>query len=352
MNGRAPATPARLARLDGMRGIAACGVALFYHVRALFPEGTLDTGNRLLDWPHMYAWLFVDLFFVLSGYVFAHVYLGRATLRSEADLKDFAIARFARLYPLHLVMLCVSAAAFWGVKPENTPLAFVGHLFMLQAAVEPVANTFIGPSWSLSVEVACYVLFALAAVSGARMLRLVTGAGIAFGFVMLLANASPQGPWAADCFPRGFLGFFIGQALWHARGALARVPSWALAGVMALGAAAPPNGPWGAILPFALLVFPAATVLGLRLRLLESWPLVWLGERSFALYLIHIVPLGLILNTYGQLGSSAGAVIGGHLGFAVLNLALADLAYRHLEIPARRAIRIAWQRRQMRPAAA
>lgn len=161
------AEPTRLARLDGMRGIAAFGVAFFYHARALFPEGALDTGNRLLDWPHVYAWLFVDLFFVLSGYVFAHVYLGRGGLRSEADLVDFAVARFARLYPLHLVMLLVSAVAFWGVKPENTPLAFIGHLFMLQAMVEPVANTFIGPSWSLSVEVVCYLLFALAAVKGA-----------------------------------------------------------------------------------------------------------------------------------------------------------------------------------------
>ncbi len=347
-----PAEPGRLARLDGLRGIAACGVAFFYHVRALFPEGTLDTGNRLLDWPHTYAWLFVDLFFVLSGYVFAHVYLGRGSLRSEGDLRNFALARFARLYPLHLVMLLVSAAAFWGVKPENTPLAFVAHLFMVQAAVEPVANTFIGPSWSLSVEVACYVLFGMAAVSGERTLRLVTGGAMLLGLVMLLNDASPLGPWAADCFPRGFLGFFVGQVLWRRREVLAKVPSWALAGVMVLGAALPPAGPWGAILPFALLVFPAATVLGLRLPLLESRALVWLGDRSYAIYLIHIVPLGVIVNTHGQLGSGVLAVVGGHLGFAALNLVLADLAYRHLEIPARRAIRSAWERRGTRLAAA
>ncbi len=346
------AEPTRLARLDGMRGIAAFGVAFFYHARALFPEGALDTGNRLLDWPHVYAWLFVDLFFVLSGYVFAHVYLGRGGLRSEADLVDFAVARFARLYPLHLVMLLVSAVAFWGVKPENTPLAFIGHLFMLQAMVEPVANTFIGPSWSLSVEVVCYLLFALAAVKGARALNWMTGGAMAVGLILLLGNASAEGPWAADCFPRGLLGFFMGQVLWRQRARLARVPGWVLLSVVVAGAALPPSGPWGAILPFALLAFPAAVVLGLRLPVLESGPLVWLGERSYAIYLVHIVPLGLILNLHGQLGSSLVAIVAGHLGFIALNLVLADLVLRFVEMPARRAIRDAWARRSPRPALA
>jgi len=342
----AAAPPARLARLDGLRGIAACGVAFCYHARALFVEGSLDTGVPLLDWPHMYGWLFVDLFFVLSGYVFAHVYLGRGQLRGEADLKAFALARFARLYPLHLVMLLVSVAAYWGANPNNTALAFAGHLVMLQAAVRPVAHSFIGPSWSLSVEVACYFLFAMAAISGARTLRLVTGGAILLGFALLLANASAEGPWAADGFPRGFLGFFLGQGLWHARAGLARVPGWALLAVMALGAALPPAGPWGAILPFAGLVFPAAVVLGLRLRWLESRALVWLGDRSYAIYLIHLVPRDLFLRWHGQLGGSAAEIVLGHLAFVLVSLILADLALRYLEMPARRAIRAAWERRE------
>ena len=347
-----PAAPARLARLDGMRGIAACSVAFLYHARGLFPEGTLDSGNRLLDWPHVYGWLFVDLFFVLSGYVFAHVYLGRGTLRTPADLREFALARFARLYPLHLVMLLVSAVAFWGVKPENTPLAFAAHLVMLQATVVPVANTFIGPSWSLTVEVVCYILFALAAVSGERTWKLVCGGAIAAGVAMLLHNASPIGPWSADCFPRGFVGFFMGQLVWRWRGPLARVPGWALAAVIVAGAALPPEGPWGAILPFALLVFPAATVLGLRLPVLGSRPLVWLGDRSYAIYLIHIVPLGLFLNSHGQLGSGTLVVVAGSLAFGAINLFLADLAFRHVEMPARRFLRGLFQTSARAPALA
>lgn len=343
--------PVRLARLDGLRGIAACGVAFFYHARALFAEGALDTGVRLLDWPHLYGWLFVDLFFVLSGYVFAHVYLGRGLLAREGDLRDFAVARFARLYPLHLVMLIISAAAYWGANPANTPLAFAGHLLMVQAAVRPVAHSFIGPSWSLSVEVACYFLFAMAAISGARTLRLVTGGAVLFGLALLLANASAQGPWAADGFPRGFLGFFVGQVLWHGRAILARVPGWALLGSMALGAALPPEGPWGAIVPFAVLVFPAAVVLALRTAWLESPVLLWLGDRSYAIYLIHLVPRDLYLRGHGQLGGSAAEIVLGHLVFAGVSLILADIALRWIEMPARRQIRAAWERREQRLAA-
>ncbi len=156
--------PPRLARLDGLRGIAACGVAFTYHAWALIGDDAVGTyagpGSMLLDWLHRSGWLFVDMFFLLSGFIFAHVYLGRGLLSSPRELADFAVARFARLYPLHLVMLLVTALLFWG-KADNTPLAFLAHLTMLQALVQPVAQTFDGPTWSLSVEAACYLLFAV-----------------------------------------------------------------------------------------------------------------------------------------------------------------------------------------------
>jgi len=340
----APVAPVRLARLDGLRGLAAAGVAFTYHARDLFVPGALDSGIAALDWFHAYGWLFVDLFFLLSGYIFAHVYLGRGRPFTAADVADFGVARFARLYPLHLLLLVVTAALFWG-KPENTPLAFLGHLLMLQAFVPPVAQTFVGPSWSLSIEAVCYVLFACAAAAGPRQLRQVTGAAIALGLFLLLLKASPEGPFARDNLPRGLLGFFLGQALWHQRERLARVPSAALWGVMALGIAIPPE--WlGAVVPYAVLVFPAALVLGLRLAVLESRPLVWLGDRSYALYLIHLPLLQLAVKLWGPVpGTGMGLALGLGL-FVGATLLLSDLALRFVEYPARTALRSAWQRRR------
>jgi len=340
----AASAPARLLRLDGMRGLAAAGVAFTYHVRELFVPGALYTGIPAADWFTAYGWLFVDLFFLLSGYIFAHVYLGRTRPFGTADVADFAVARFARLYPLHLLLLLVTTALFWA-RPENSTAAFVAHLIMLQAFVAPVAQTFVGPSWSLSIEAVCYVLFALGAAAGPRALRQVTGLAIAIGLAMLLLQHSPEGPFARDNLPRGLFGFFLGQLLWRERVRLAQVPSPVLVAVMAGGIAMPPE--WlGAVVPYAALVFPAALVLGLRLAWLESRPLVWLGDRSYALYLIHLPLLQLAVSLHGRLPGTAGGLVLGFAGFIGATLLLSHLAIHFVEYPAREAIRVAWRRRR------
>ena len=307
----------RLARLDGLRAIAACGVAFTYHVRLLFSEGALESGHAALDWFHLSGWLFVDMFFVLSGYIFAHVYLARGSLERPGALADFAVARVARLYPLNLVML--------------------------QAFVHPVAQTFVGPSWSLSVEAVCYVLFAFGAVAGPSRLKPVTLFAIAFALVSILWFAAPEGPYARDNIPRGLLGFFLGQVLWHRREWLARVPGWTFALVMLAGVLIP-AGWFGAILPFAVLVFPAALCLGLRLSWLESRPLLWLGDRSYAIYLIHVPLIEFYIRQRGQLDGDLQGLLLGHGVLIAVTLVLADLAYRGIEKPARGAIRRLWAR--------
>ena len=334
---------ARLSRLDGLRGIAACGVAFTYHTWSLFADDAIGPVGPLLEWFHRSGWLFVDMFFVLSGYIFAHVYLGHGHLKSGRDLADFAVARVARLYPLHLVMLLVTAVLFWG-RPENSPLAFGAHLLMLQGVVKPVAQTFDGPTWSLTVEAACYVLFAFGAAAGPRGLRLVTGFSIAIGVLMIASHASAYDTFVRDNFPRGLLGFFLGQVLWHQRARLARVPGWVLAGLIVTGFAIPPT--WaGAILPLALVAFPATLLLGLRVRVLGSKPLIWLGDRSYAIYLIHVPLRELVLHLHGPFGGGAVQVALVWAGFVAATLVLADLSLRFIENPARRAIRSAWEQR-------
>jgi peptidoglycan/LPS O-acetylase OafA/YrhL len=334
----------RLTRLDGLRGVAAAAVAFTYHVRDLFVPGAVASGLPAIAWFTAYGWLFVDLFFLLSGYIFAHVYLGRERPFGTTEVAEFGVARFARLYPLHLLLLLVTAVLFWA-RPENSPMAFVAHLFMLQAFVPPVAQTFVGPSWSLSIEVVCYVLFACAAAAGPRRLRQVTGLAIGAGLLLLLAQHAPEGPYARDNLPRGLFSFFLGQLLWHQRMRLAEVPAVALWGIMALGIAFPPE--WlGAIVPYALLVFPAALVLGLRCAWLESRPFVWLGDRSYALYLIHLPLLQLAVSLHGRLPGTAGCLVLGFAGFIGATLLLSHLALHFVEYPAREAIRVAWRRRR------
>lgn len=329
----------RLDRLDGLRGLAAAVVAFIYHGQPFFDPAHALAGPRLLVWFQTWGWAFVDLFFVISGYIFAHVYLRGQGLQ-KSGLADFAVARIARLYPLHLATLLLCALLFTS-NPANTWYAFLAHLVMAQAFVPPVALTFDGPSWSLSIEVVCYILFAIGAAGGKRSLRIVSVAAIAYAVLHLGLLGRSGGPWVGDQLPRGLLGFFIGQALWHGRARLARVPAWMLAIALALGTTVS-VGTLSPLLPLGLIAWPAALLLALRVPAMGSVPLRWLGDRSYSIYLIH-----------GVVYMLAGAVLPKGTGGWGLTLALyaaillaSDLSFRLFETPARVAIRARWARRR------
>jgi len=337
----------RLARLDGLRGIAACVVAFAFHARTMYADNLLGLDLRLpwLAWPHVLGWTAVDLFFVLSGYIFAHVYLTRPVLVSRPALAEFGVARFARLYPLHVTLVLVIAAVSLG-KGANTLPNMLLNLAMLQAFTNPVAQNFVGPSWSLTVECLCYLLFALAAYDGRRTLLRLTVGAILGGALWFALFGQSGGPWVIDIFPRGLLGFFLGQALWHGRERLAEVRWWLLALVFVIAFAMPTGGA-SPLLPLCLLAWPAALLLALRMSWLESRPMVWLGDRSYAIYLIHLPLIQAAGWAFGLLPPSPGLVVVGHVALIAATLILSDLALRWLEKPARSAIRGAWARRPL-----
>lgn len=339
--------PQRLARLDGLRGLAACGVAFTYHTQGLFAPGAFANAPAPVLWFHAWGWTFVDLFFVISGYIFAHVYCDGA-LQKPGSRADFTVARIARLYPLHLLTLIACGLLFW-TDPANTGFSLLANLTMLQGFLGPDTRGFNGPSWSISIEVVCYALFAFAAASGPRALRLTIFGAIAVAIAQLVLTGKPGGPWTGDALSRGLLGFFFGQALWHWRDRLARAPAPLLAGVLVLGLWID-TGSWSSLLPFSLLAWPAALLLALRLPVMESRPLLWLGARSYAIYLVHEPVLRALKASQGLYAGPGWAVFLVHALFAVAVLALADLSLRFLEDPARKAIRVAWARRRQRAA--
>ena len=148
--------------LTGIRGFAALWVVL-YHARK-------EIALNLPDWPQLNrlvnsGYLGVDLFAFLSGFVIAYTYCERLRSPSWPSMRRYLWLRLVRTYPLHLFVLIlyllVSADLngwqSWLAIPSD--LTFVRQLFLLHGLGLEHQFAWNVPSWSLSSEWACYLLF-------------------------------------------------------------------------------------------------------------------------------------------------------------------------------------------------
>ena len=158
--------------LDAWRGIAALLVAVF-HLNLCSPVYALDLVRN--------AYLFVDFFFVLSGFVITHAYADRMT--TIEGVSTFAVRRFNRLWPLHaivllafvLVELAKSLAAARGISFSAPPFtdATASAALPLNLAFGQSMGlfdrlTWNPPSWSIAAEFWTYMIFAAALYIGAK----------------------------------------------------------------------------------------------------------------------------------------------------------------------------------------
>ncbi|WP_066625614.1 acyltransferase family protein [Brevundimonas vesicularis] len=165
-----PGFPERLPALTSVRFLFALGVVLFHYQLNIVQPG--DAGLALIE----RARLAVDFFFILSGFVLAHVY-GAAVRSGTYDHGRFLIARLARIYPAHIAMLAFMAvlaiaAVFLNQTFDAESYSMVGFLqaVLLIHAWFPATtpNEWNGPSWSLSAEWAAYLAFPVFAWIGLR----------------------------------------------------------------------------------------------------------------------------------------------------------------------------------------
>jgi peptidoglycan/LPS O-acetylase OafA/YrhL len=347
--------PADLRELTSARGFAAAAVVL-YHVDGYsggvigeaFPTGV--TGR-----------LAVDFFFVLSGFVLAHVY-GAAWEAGRYDHRDFLVRRIARIWPLHLVCLfgvasIVGAGSLIGMAPPWTPTlaSFAEHAALLNAVGLISENAWNQPSWSVGAEWTAYLCFPayLAAVSAltspaeklAAAAILMAGLSIAVRAVWGAELFELTGAGAIRIIPSFFAGVALRQILSTGVGAatpparLARMTVELLV-VMALAAfmGAPALLLWFGLLGLVYLL--ALRGLANTGGWLRSSPLVWLGEISYALYLVHapvlMVTFGLGAKLLGV--SGAAGLIGLGLFGALAALAAAAILHHAVERPAQRFI--------------
>lgn len=366
----------RLTSLDGLRGVAALSIVVwhwqhFFAIRGPWQSGwTADMQPLfwLLKPLYMQGWAAVDLFFVLSGFVFFWLY--RDTIKSGAMTGwRFAVLRFSRLYPLHLAMLIVVALLQYVFLREhgqffiyeaNDSAHFIAQLFMVQNWWLGAPQSFDGPTWSVSIEILLYVIFfgicRAGLQRGVHCFLLAT-----MGYLLLTRD---------EHIARGVIGFFMGGvvfALWlrfrsHRQVALAaRVLLWSvLAGWLCLYALLYAENPWlahgeGNYLFLTLFDFGLCPLTVLALALRETagrrtyaW-LGFLGDISYSTYLIHF-PLQLALALLAvRLGLVPLDFMHAWvmLAFFAVLIALGTLSYTYIERPAQSWLR---SRLVLRPA--
>ncbi len=294
--------PARIAPLTSLRFLAAMMVVLLH----FSPRAGWDGGALFAR-----GYLAVDFFFILSGFVLAHVYMGQVRA-GRFSWVGFIEKRLARLWPLHLVTLAGVIGLYGlmrlaGLEPNN-PARYdfsllPANLFMLHAWGFSHEQSFNYPSWSVSAEWFAYLCFGLFAAVLLRLWRrpaLFLGlAGALFCLVYLAAPAIGGVPMMNMTDGLGIWRivpqFLIGMGVWRLGLAVslpARQVAWHVHGALALiiGLAAA-GGPDILFAPlFAWLIFSAAEAARhdtRAARWLSARPLVYLGDVSFGIYMVH-----------------------------------------------------------------
>ena len=352
-----------IAPIDGLRAIAVIAVLLYHLGVKQVPGGFLG----------------VDLFFAISGYVITRLILDSIETANALDLRQFYWARVRRLVPglIFLILATIIAVALFAPDAvhrviNDLPYVLTGtnnwHLVALhqdyfQSAGRP---PLLQHTWSLSVETQFYLVWPVALyliwkrfgkANIARIALLIAfSSALALFIFSLQTDKASVGRISHIYFGTDThsLGLFLGSALavsWVPRNLTASITQRAQDFIDGLGL----FGFLGLLLTFLFisesnptaykLAFPLAALFSCasitslvhpasRFAPILSWrPLLWIGQRSYGIYLWHWV---IFQMTRPSVDLAAGSAFALDVARILLVLALSDISLRYIEIPFRR----------------
>ena len=347
--------------IDGLRAVAVIAVMLYHLGFNWIPGGFLG----------------VDLFFVISGYVITRLLLDSIQRSGGLDLRAFYVARIRRLLPPLLFMIILTTIFVGAWAPDtmrrflaDTPFALFGgmnwwlvfrHTDYFEAIGRP---PLLQHTWSLGVEAQFYLVWPLILllvlryfgknkIPGAALL-IAAFSGIALLFVSLQVDAASASQVSHVYFGTDThsIGLFLGAALavrWipqnlnetvskKAQDFIDGIGVFGLLGIIAAFLFVDENDP-----TLYKIAFPLAGLFGCAIitsivhpasrfaPILSSKPFVWIGERSYAIYLWHWVVFQVTRPEY-DLEGSPWALYALRL---LIVFALADISLRLVELPVR-----------------
>ena len=348
--------------IDGLRALAVIAV-MFYHLGFSWIPG---------------GFLGVDLFFVISGYVITRLLLDSIAQSGGLDLRGFYIARARRLLPALLFTVVTTTIAIGIWAPDtikrfvtDMPFALTGTMNWWLVAREQDYFESIGRppllqhTWSLAVEAQFYLVwplilyFILKRLGKNRIpfaaLLIAAASGITLLIVSLSLDASNSSDVSHIYFGTDThsIGLFLGAALavsWipqnftttltkQAQNFIDGVGVFGFIGILATFLFINESDP-----TLYKIAFPLAAIFGAAIIMsvvhpasrfapvLENPVLLWIGQRSYAIYLWHWIIFQVTRPTVDLAGQTWALY---SLRILIV-FALADISLRYVEIPIRR----------------
>ena len=354
--------------IDGLRAIAVVAVILYHLGFDWIPGGFLG----------------VDLFFVISGYVITRLLLDSIEISGGLNLGAFYLARLRRLLPALLFMIITTAITVGIWAPDtmkrflaDTPFALTGTMNWWLVGRELDYFETIGRppllqhTWSLAVEAQFYFIWPLILLlilkwfgKGRVAIASLFFAAIS-GITLLLVSLSLDATNAKSVSHIYFgtdthsIGLFLGAALavsWVPQNFKVEVSRKAQDFIDGIGVI----GFIGILAAFLLIdannpnlykiAFPLAGICGAAIvtsivhpasrfaPLLQNKVLLWIGERSYAIYLWHWI-IFQVTRPDVDLAGEDWALLALRI---LIVLALADISLRYVELPIRRGVIKNW----------
>lgn len=355
--------------VDGLRAVAVLAVLLYHLGLNWIPGGFLG----------------VDLFFVISGYVITGLILDSIARSGTLDLRAFYLSRIRRLLPALIAML-VFTTLFIGVFAPETVRRFVSDIpyvltgsmnWALVAREQDYFESIGRPpllqhTWSLAVEAQFYFIWPLVLlfilkyfgkknISIAALAIALASAVALFAYSIRIdtqASAISHVYFGTDTHS---MGLFLGSALavsWKPQNLTREISKRAQDFIDFIGV----FGFLGLLATFLLIdesdptlyriAFPLSAIFGCATLIsvvhpasrfapiLSVRPLIWIGERSYGIYLWHWIVFQLTRPSIDLVGDDWAL----YALRILIVFALADISLRYIEVPVRRGYFELWFR--------